>query len=196
MTTIDPARISAALTAAETDMEYYRSVMTGLNLDDIFMSPFSKGMVYTDLDVLMKAAARAGEMQKAVEPGANGFCPHDDPPCHVCLNFEAMRINISGLTQFLETEKTMHQAWRKRAEEAEVRCIILESALDGAQKVIEDFAKAVEWNHKKGDILLDAIKDDNFWQRQHVQSAKYEVPWKAAADLLKCAANLAAVRKS
>lgn len=51
----------------------------------------------------------------------------------------------------LQTEREMHQAWRKRAEESEAKSILISEALRGAQRIIErDFPN--------GQLAIDICK--------------------------------------
>lgn len=50
---------------------------------------------------------------------------------------------------------------------------------------IEGVMKGIDWNHRKGDILLEGAKDGGFYQKQILASQKYEVPWKEAAAMAK-----------
>lgn len=50
-------------------------------------------------------------------------------------------------------------------------------------KAIEAVMKGIDWNHRKGDILLEGAKDGGFYQKQMLASQKYEVPWKEAAAM-------------
>lgn len=95
--------------------------------------------------------------------------PGSDDPCTCGLNWR----------QALQTEQTMHAAWRKRGEEAEQRAVEAEGRVKKLDGIVRE---AISWfsliEHRGYDVLHSMAKADNQAFQERARTALAQEPLK------------------